>query len=87
VYTIQTAPLFALGLPHGADWIYLFLVFLLVPGGTILWIAALISCVKNESSTDNTKVVWIVIIALFHLFGALAYFLIRRPQRIRERGR
>jgi hypothetical protein len=53
----------------------------------LLLIAALISCVKNESSTDNTKVVWVVIIAVLQWLGALAYFIIRRPQRIRELGR
>jgi heme/copper-type cytochrome/quinol oxidase subunit 4 len=77
-------PLFAFGLPHGSEWIFIAVFFLL---GPVLWIAALVSCIKNESSTDNTKVVWVVLIAVFQVFGALAYFLIRRPQRIRELGR
>ncbi|MCE0523921.1 MAG: PLD nuclease N-terminal domain-containing protein [Methylacidiphilales bacterium] len=84
MHTILAHPIFALGLPHGSEWILILLVFLL---GPVLWIAALVSCIKNESSTDNTKVVWVVIIAVSQVFGALAYFLIRRPQRIRELGR
>jgi TRAP-type C4-dicarboxylate transport system permease small subunit len=80
-------PVFA-WLPHGADWIYILGFFLLVGlGGTILWIAALLSCLKNESATDNTKVVWALVIALTHCLGAALYFLVRRPQRIRELGR
>jgi hypothetical protein len=81
-------PLFAFGLPHGSEWIYIFaLFFLLIPVSFILWIAALVSCIKNESSTGNTKVIWVVIIVALHFFGALLYFLLRRPERIRELGR
>ena len=76
-------PVFAIGLPHGTEWIYILLFFLF---GPVLWVAALVSCIKNESSTTNTKVVWVVLIAVFQVFGALAYFLIRRPQRLRELG-
>ena len=71
-----------MGLPHGSEWIFI-LLFLL---GPVLWIAALVSCIKNESSTDNTKVVWVILIVALHCLGALLYFLVRRPQRIRELG-
>ena len=84
MHAILAHPLFAFGLPHGPEWIWIMLFFLL---GPVLWIAALVSCIKNESSTDNTKVVWVIIVVVLHVFGALAYFLIRRPQRIRELGR
>jgi heme/copper-type cytochrome/quinol oxidase subunit 4 len=83
VHLIAAQPIFA-WLPHGSDYIYIFALFLLSP---IVWIAALVSCIRNESSTDNTKVVWVILIAVFQLFGGLAYFLIRRPQRLRELGR
>lgn len=83
MHLIATHLPFAIGLPHGSEWILILLLFLL---GPVLWIAALVSCMKNESSTDNTKVVWVVIIVVLQVFGALAYFLIRRPQRIRELG-
>ncbi len=76
-------PLFALGLPHGSEWIWI-LFFLLA--GPVLWIAALLSCIQNESSTGNTKIIWVLLIVFLHIFGALAYFFIRRPQRIRELG-
>jgi heme/copper-type cytochrome/quinol oxidase subunit 4 len=83
VYLIAAHPVFAIGLPHGSEWMLILLFFLL---GPVFWIAALVSCIKNESSTDNTKIVWVVLIAVFQVFGALAYFLIRRPQRIKELG-
>jgi D-alanyl-lipoteichoic acid acyltransferase DltB (MBOAT superfamily) len=74
---------FAIGLPHGSEWIFILLFFLL---GPVFWISALISCMRNESSTGNTKVIWVVIILLVQFLGPLAYLLIRRPQRIRELG-
>ncbi len=54
--------------------------------GTVFWIWVLIDCATKESSTGNDKVVWIVIVLFTHLLGALLYFFIRRPQRIRDLG-
>ena len=55
-------------------------------GGTILWIMAIIDCATHEPSADNNKVVWLLIIIFSHFIGAAIYFLVRRPQRIRELG-
>ncbi len=74
-------------LPHGSDWVWIFVfAFFLGPIGSIIWIAALFSCIKNESPTDNTKIVWVLVILFTHFVGALIYFLVRRPERIRELG-
>ncbi len=61
-------------------------VFLLGIGSFVVWIAALVSCLKNESPTGNTKIVWALVILLTHFVGGLIYFLVRRPERIRELG-
>ena len=55
--------------------------------GTIFWIWALIDCATKEPNEESSKVVWIVVILLTHLLGALLYALIRRPDRIRQYGR
>lgn len=55
--------------------------------GTIFWIWMLIDCANNEPSEGNDKLVWILIIALTHLLGAMLYFFIRRPQRITLTGK
>ncbi len=74
------------GLLDSSEKIWIFLLFPLVLVCPILWIGALVSCVRNEPSTGNTKIIWILLIIFLHIFGALAYFLIRRPQRIRKLG-
>jgi len=54
--------------------------------GTVFWIWMLIDCATKESSQGNDKIVWIIVIALTHFIGALIYFLVRRPTRMRELG-
>ena len=67
--------------------LFVLLAFVMVIGGTVLWIWMIIDCATNEPSEGNDKVIWILIILLTHLIGALIYFLVRRPQRISQFGR
>lgn len=54
---------------------------------TLFWLWMLIECLVKESDEGNTKVMWIGIILLSSLVGAMLYFIIRRPQRKAELGR
>ncbi len=54
-----------------------------------LWVWMLIECATKERSdpdSGNTQLIWILIIVFANLIGALIYFLVRRPERIREYG-
>ena len=53
----------------------------------VFWLWMLIDCIKNESDQGNTKVIWVIVIVLLGILGALVYVVARRPQRIRELGR
>ena len=53
---------------------------------TVFWIWMLVECATKERSEGNSQMLWIVVIAVTHFIGALLYFLIRRPDRIREYG-
>ena len=53
---------------------------------TAFWIWMLIDCVTNEPSEGNNKIIWILIIIFTHGLGALIYFFVRRPERIRDYG-
>ncbi|MFA6240769.1 MAG: PLDc N-terminal domain-containing protein [Candidatus Hydrogenedentales bacterium] len=55
--------------------------------GMALWIWMLIDCATNEPPTGNDKVVWILIIAIGQIIGALIYYFARRPRRMATYGR
>lgn len=50
--------------------------------GTVFWLSMLLDCYRNEPR-GLRRIVWTVVIALTHVVGALLYFLIRRPERVR----
>ena len=51
------------------------------------WIWMFFDCLVNDSKEKTNKIAWIIIISFTNGFGALAYFFIRRPERIRELGK
>jgi hypothetical protein len=53
----------------------------------IFWLDMIAECVARESKRDNDRVVWLIIIIWFNVVGALIYYFVRRPQRIKELGR
>ncbi len=67
------------------------LLFMLVFAGVGLlafgfWIWALVDCLTKEPSKGNDKIIWFLVIVLLSWLGALIYFFVRRPQRIKEFG-
>ncbi len=44
----------------------------------IFWIFMLIDCVKRKFSNETDKVVWVLIIALLGIIGALVYYFVLR---------
>ena len=55
-------------------------------GGLVLWIWTLIDCITNEPPEGNERIVWVVVIAVAQLLGALIYLIVRRPKRIAMLG-
>jgi len=54
--------------------------------GSVFWIWMLIDCAKNEPREGSDRIMWVIIIALTHLVGALIYYFARRPERIKAHG-
>jgi O-antigen/teichoic acid export membrane protein len=54
---------------------------------SLYWLWMLVDCITKESNEGNTKIAWLLIILFTHLLGALIYYLVRRPQRLKELGR
>lgn len=57
----------------------LFLV--LIMAANAFWIWMIVDCATNEPSEGNDKLIWLLVIVLVHLLGAILYYFIRRPQR------
>ncbi len=53
---------------------------------TVFWVWMLIECATKEKTHGNRQMIWIVVIAVANVFGALIYFFVRRPDRIEEYG-
>ena len=51
------------------------------------WVWMLVDCLVNEPSQGNDKIIWALVILLVHVLGAILYYLVRRPTRIRDHGR
>lgn len=60
------------------------IVILLILSITGLWVWMLIDCIQHESERD--KVMWILIIVLAGILGALIYLFARRVPRRRTLG-
>lgn len=53
---------------------------------TVFWIWMIADCATNEPQNTNDKIVWLLVIIFVHFVGALLYYIIRRPERIRLTG-
>jgi hypothetical protein len=49
----------------------------------IFWIWVLVDCLTKESSQGNDKVAWTLFILMVPVIGALVYYFVRRPERIK----
>jgi hypothetical protein len=63
------------------------LIVLVLLGGTLFWSWMLLDCAINEPGATERQLVWLVVIALTHVPGALLYFAVRRPKRRTEMSR
>lgn len=55
--------------------------------GLAFWVWVLVDCSFNEVSQRNVWRIWMLIIIVANVFGAIAYFFLRRPWRINQLGR
>ena len=51
------------------------------------WIWMIVDCATKEPSEGNNKIIWILVIILTSWIGALIYYFVRRPERIRLHGK
>jgi len=54
---------------------------------TIFWLWVLLDCLTKESSEGNDKIAWVLFILLVPFLGALIYYFVRRPERVKAVGK
>jgi hypothetical protein len=60
------------------------LILCLLPLGFLslaFWIWMLIDAAQNRGLDQNERIIWVIVVALLHLIGALIYFFAGRPKR------
>ena len=65
------APLFFVGF-----FLFLMLLSLL---SLVFWLWALISAIQNPALDDNTRIIWVLIIVLTGVIGAIIYLIVGQP--------
>ena len=53
----------------------------------IIWVWALVDCLRNEQSEGNGRIIWLSVILLLNFLGGLLYFFVRRPLRKAKLGK
>jgi len=48
---------------------------------TAFWVWMLVHAILNKGLTDNERLLWVVVIALTHVIGALIYLFVGLPKR------
>ncbi|MFT6053494.1 MAG: hypothetical protein ACJAS3_003685 [Roseivirga sp.] len=67
-----------IGMPGGIEIIILFYTSLIV-----LWIVALVNCLKNNFDI-NLKIIWVLVIIFIPFLGSILYLTIGKNQRIKQ---
>ncbi len=53
----------------------------------IFWLWVAYDCITKEPSEGNDKVAWLLFVLLVPVVGALIYYFVRRPERIKVVGK
>jgi hypothetical protein len=53
----------------------------------VFWIWMIVEVATKEPAAEPNKIVWLLVVIFLHWVGALIYYLVRRPERIRTYGR
>lgn len=70
----------AVGLGFRAIMVWIFLWIGIVGLGFVLWLWALIDCIRREFQNPNDKILWILAILLLWLIGPIVYLIVGRKK-------
>lgn len=49
---------------------------------TIVWVIALVDILRSEFRGQNDKAVWVLVVALTGIIGAIIYFIVGKKQKL-----
>jgi hypothetical protein len=70
--------------PQFLVWIFALLMLLVVVGSLVVWIWALVDCIRvpdDRYYRAGTKLVWVLVIIFLQLIGAIVYLAVGRPDK------
>ena len=53
---------------------------------TVFWIWMLVSAAQNKGLSASERIAWVLVVVFLHLLGAILYFFIAYPKRLRPVG-
>jgi len=62
----------------------LLLMLFLIPfaiAAFVFWICMLVSAIQNKGLTDTERIVWVLVVILLHVVGAILYLFLGWPKR------
>ena len=75
--------------PPAFFWVFFVGIMVVGVGGLILWIWALVDCIRVPDDSyyrSGTKLVWVLVIALLQVIGAVVYLAAGRPDKAARAG-
>ena len=72
----------AVGAAVAIVWMVLFYggMFVFMIGGTIIWVLALVDVVKRQFKDPQERLVWVLVICLAQMIGAIVYMVVGRKK-------
>jgi hypothetical protein len=78
--------MFAIGSSEIGALLGLLIFFGLGLASTAFWIWMIVDCATKEPSEGNDKLIWLLVIVLAGVVGAIIYYFVRRAPRIANAG-
>ena len=64
-----------------ASLLLVLIIFPFVLAAIVFWIWMLVSAIQNKGLTDTERIIWVLVVILLHLLGAVLYLFLGHPKR------
>jgi magnesium-transporting ATPase (P-type) len=71
-----------LSMPNGTEWILVLVTISFLLAFLGFWIYTIVDVAKSNFADDTTKIVWLLVVLITGIIGAVIYWIFGRPHRI-----